>query len=196
MPDPRHEITGIILAGGTARRMGGIDKGLLLCRGQPLAFHALKAMETITGSICISANRNQARYAVFGYPVVSDTVTGFAGPLAGLLAGMKSSDTPCVLSIPCDCPFISAEILTRLRDASADAEIVTLHDGSRTHPVFMRVNCALADSLENYLAQGQHKVIAWIEQHRHLIVDCSDQTSCLRNINTPQDLEAVNRGAG
>jgi molybdenum cofactor guanylyltransferase len=190
MPELRPEITGIILSGGQARRMGGIDKGLLPYRGHPLAYYALNAMKTITASIVISANRNPARYAAFGYPVVSDTVAGFAGPLAGLLAAMKSADTPYVLSIPCDCPFISAELLTRLCDSPADAEIVTLHDGLRTHPVFMRVNRSLTNALENYLAQGQHKVIAWIEQHRHQIVDCSDLASCLRNINTQQDLES------
>ena len=196
MPDQRPEITGIVLAGGLARRMGGIDKGLLPYRGHPLTYYALNTMQTITASIRISANRNQARYATFGYPVVSDTVPGYAGPLAGLLAAMKSANTPYVISIPCDCPFISTEVLTRLCDAPLDAEIVTLHDGIRTHPVFMRVNRSLTDSLENYLAQGQHKVIAWIEQHRHQIVDCSDLAACLRNINTPQDLEIVNTGAG
>jgi molybdopterin-guanine dinucleotide biosynthesis protein A len=195
VPDQKPEITGIVLAGGQARRMGGIDKGLLPYRGHPLAYYALNAIKTITGTLLISANRNQARYAAFGYPVVSDCTPDFSGPLAGLLAAMKSADTPYVLAIPCDCPFVSAELLTRLRDAPRDIEIVTLHDGLRTHPVFMRVNRNLTGSLENYLAQGQHKVIAWIEQHRHQIVDCSDLADSLRNINTPQDLERVNTDA-
>jgi molybdenum cofactor guanylyltransferase len=191
MPYPRPDITGIVLAGGQARRMGGIDKGLAPYRGRPLAYYALNAMKGLTASILISANRNQARYAAFGYPVVSDGVPDFAGPLAGVLAAMKVADTPYVLVMPCDCPFIGTDILTRLCDAPLDAEIVTLHDGLRAHPVFMRVNRTLTESLENYLAQGQHKVIAWMEQHRHLIVDCSDAADSLINFNTLQDMDSA-----
>lgn len=190
MSNQNPRITGALLAGGLARRMDGVDKGLMQYQDRPLATYALKALETITASIVINANRNQSIYAAFGYPVVSDTIPGFIGPLAGLLAAMKSAHTLYLLAIPCDCPHITREILSRLCDAPQEYEIVTLHDGIRMHPVFMRVNRSLADSLENYLMRGERKVADWIAQHHYLSVDCSDLAENLTNINTLQQLQA------
>jgi molybdopterin-guanine dinucleotide biosynthesis protein A len=101
-------LTGLVLAGGRGTRMGGVDKGLQRLHGEPLAAHALKRLAPQTGALLISANRHAEVYAELGAPfgaaVVADTLTGFPGPLAGLLAGLRAAGTEFVLSAPCDSP--------------------------------------------------------------------------------------------
>lgn len=187
--DKAH-VTGVLLAGGGGRRMGGADKGLLTLRGRPLAAYALDALQTAAGTILVNANRNRADYARFGYPVVADGPEGFAGPLAGLLSAMRAASTEYVLTLPCDAPFADGEILARLYDTlkRENAEACAAHDGARLHPVFMIVERRLAEDLAGYLAGGGRKVETWLTRHRLAVADFRDRPQLFANLNTPEEL--------
>jgi molybdopterin-guanine dinucleotide biosynthesis protein A len=191
-PD-RSEITGIVLAGGRARRMGGIDKGLIDYRGRPLVAYAVALLQAVTGSLVINANRNAERYAEFGYPVIPDVTDTFDGPLAGLLAGFGAARTGYVLTLPVDAPLMTAAVLQRLPDglAGQHADVCVPDDGFRLQPVFMLARRSLKLSLEGYLADGGRKVDAWLAGQRLAIVDCSDVPAVFVNVNAPEDLARV-----
>jgi FdhD protein len=192
----RAKITGVVLAGGRAKRMGGADKGLLPFKGRPLAAYALDALKAVVGSILINANRNQKEYAVFGYPVIADATGAFDGPLAGLFSAMQHADTPYVMTVPCDSPLIDGALLERLyRTLQAEnAEICAAHDGERLHPVFLIAERRLAPSLEAYLATGQRKIDLWLKRHKLALADYSDHPELFANVNTPEELAALERG--
>lgn len=188
----RAKITGVVLAGGRGLRMGGEDKGLLPFRGRPLAGYAVAALEQVAGRVLVNANRNPELYARFGHRVIADPGGGFDGPLAGLLGAMRAADTPYVLTVPCDCPFVTGPLLARLplqREATG-AALCAAHDGERLHPVFLLAERGLADDLEAYLAGGQRKVQAWLYRHHPVLVDFSDHPEVFANLNTPAELVA------
>lgn len=189
----RAKITGVVLAGGRGRRMGGEDKGLIRFRGRPLVSYALEALNSVAAHILINANRNREAYARFGYPVVSDRTESFDGPLAGLLSAMRAAETPYVLTVPCDSPLVTGRLLERLCRTMQEtgAELCAAHDGKRLHPVFLLAERSLADSLDRYLASGQRKIDLWFEQHRLALADFSDHPELFANINTPEDLAAL-----
>ncbi|WP_236102228.1 molybdenum cofactor guanylyltransferase MobA [Methylotetracoccus oryzae] len=193
-PD-RSQITGIVLAGGRARRLGGTDKGLIDCRGRPLVAYAVALLQAVAGSVVINANRNAERYATFGYPVIPDATDNFDGPLAGLLAGLAYARTGYVLTLPVDAPLMTEAVLRRLPDALAaqDADVCVPDDGVRLQPVFMLVRRNLKSSLEAYLADGGRKVDAWLAGQRLAIADCSDVPAVFANVNAPEDLVRVER---
>jgi molybdopterin-guanine dinucleotide biosynthesis protein A len=186
----RAKITGVVLAGGRGRRMGGADKGLIPLRGRPLAAYALDALAAVAGPVLVSANRNLEAYARLGHPVVADLSDGFDGPLAGLLSAMRAADTPYVLTVPCDSPLASGPLLERLPAAlrEAGAEICAAHDGERLHPVFLLAERRLADDLAAYLAAGGRRVEAWLRRHRLALADFSDRPELFANVNTPEEL--------
>jgi molybdopterin-guanine dinucleotide biosynthesis protein A len=186
-------LTGVVLAGGEARRMGGQDKGLVLFRGRPLAAYALDALAAVAGQVRVNANRHQAEYAKLGYPVIGDGSTQFNGPLAGMLAALRTASTPHVLIVPCDCPLLRPDALRRLYLALLEnqAEAAVAYDGERLHPVFAALDRRLATSLQSYLDQGQRKVEYWLRQHNPLRVDFSGEPELFRNANTPEELAAL-----
>ena len=191
-------ITGVVLAGGRGRRMGGGDKGLMCWRGRPLVSYALAALEGVAETRLINANRNLGDYAAFGFPVVADAKKNFDGPLAGLLSAMRAAATPYVLSIPCDVPLMNSVLLRRLTVhlATADAVVAVAQNGERLQPLLMLVETRLADDLQTFLDSGERKVEHWIRRHRWISVDFSDIPLALANINTPEDLarlDAVGR---
>lgn len=190
--------TGVVLSGGEGRRMGGLDKGLMRFRGKPLIAYALNALESVAATILISANRNQDSYARSGYRVLSDQCASFEGPLAGLLSAMRHADTPYVMVVPCDSPLIQAIPLERLYDTllRENAEICVAHDGRRLQPLFMIVDQRLCGSLESYLASGERKVDRWLNQHKLALADYSDQPGLFVNVNTPEDLAALEGETG
>ena len=190
MTEERASITGVVLAGGRARRMGGEDKGLVVYRGRPLVAYALDALSLIAVTILINANRNQEEYARFGYPVIEDLTDSFDGPLAGLLSAMRSAQTEYVLTVPCDCPQVNGALLGRLYTSllDKDAELCTAFDGERLHPVFLIAQCRLADDLAAYLASGQRKMETWLKSHHLALADYSDHPEIFVNINTREEL--------
>ncbi len=193
MYDNQAKITGVVLAGGLARRMGGTDKGLIHLQGRPLISYAIDALLSVTDRVLINANRNHEAYRALGYPVVSDRTSTFDGPLAGILSAMQTVETPYILTLPCDCPLFEGEHLRRMVD-TMDAEKMdccAAFDGHRLHPVFLLLDCRLSASLEAYLSTGQRKIDTWLNQHRLGLVDYSDQPEIFRNVNTQEDLTAV-----
>jgi len=190
MTDERAKITGVVLAGGRARRMGGEDKGLMLYRGRPLVSYALHALQQVAGTVIFNANRNREEYARFGYPVIPDLTDTFDGPLAGLLSAMRSAQTEYVLTVPCDCPHVDGLLLSRLYGTliAGQAEICTAFDGERLHPVFLIAKRCLADDLADYLASGQRKVETWLRMHKLALADYSDRPELFVNINTREEL--------
>jgi molybdopterin-guanine dinucleotide biosynthesis protein A len=189
----RAKITGVVLAGGRGRRMGGQDKGLIRFKGRPLVGYALEALDSVAAHILINANRNREAYARFGYPVISDRTDTYDGPLAGLLSAMRAAETPYVLTVPCDSPLVTGRLLERLCRVMAEtgAELCTAHDGERLHPVFLLAERRLVDSLERYLASGQRKTDLWLGQNRLILADFSDHPELFANINTPEELAAL-----
>lgn len=193
MSYPKHEITGVILAGGRARRMGGVDKGLTVLAGQPMLQHVLAALQPQVGRVIINANRNLDAYREFGCDVVSDVIGDYSGPLAGMASGMKSAATPYIVTVPCDSPLVAGDLVARLYRTlqEHDAQVGVVHDGERTHPVFLILRRDLIDSMLAFLDAGERKIDKWFAKHRLAVCDFSDQPEAFSNVNRPQDLEAL-----
>lgn len=188
-----QDITGVILAGGRGSRMGGVDKGLQNHHGMALALYTLLRLGPQVGHMMINANRNLGAYEAFGVPVWPDPVDDFAGPLAGILAGLEHCETPLLLSVPCDTPNFPDDLAARLLAAldAEDAELtyaVTLEDGKQqAHPVFCLVKSALAESLVAFLHGGGRKIDRWFMQHRAVAVPFADPAAFF-NANTTAEL--------
>ena len=171
-PIAREDITGLVLAGGRGSRMGGVDKGLQDHRGIPLALHALRRLQPQVGTAMLSANRNLPDYEAMGVPVWSDSIEGYAGPLAGLLTGLEHARTDWLVTVPCDTPDFPSDLVDRLAEAAAaqGAEIAmaaTREDGElRAQPVFCLLRTGLAPSLLAFLQAGERKFGQWTAQHR------------------------------
>ena len=191
---PIRDITGVILAGGQARRMGGQDKGLIEVNGRAMVDYVVSALRPQVGELIINANRYLDEYAAVGNcPVVQDH--GYAGPLAGVASAMSHSRTRFVLVVPCDSPLIAPDLAARLYLALDEnqADISAAHDGERLQPVFALINRALAPSVLDYLDKGHRKIDTWYESERLTIADFSDRPSMFLNINTPHERDQLER---
>lgn len=173
--------------------MGGRDKGLVPFRGRPLVVYALEALRAVAGQVVISANRSREIYAGFGCPVIADECREFEGPLAGLLSAMAWADTEFVLTVPCDTPLVTACVLKRLVEdqVASDCDIAVAHDGERLHPVFLIARRSLLADLQAFLASGERKVEAWLARHRTRRTDCSDVPELFANVNSLEELRAL-----
>ncbi len=185
-----RDVTGIVLAGGLGRRMGGVDKGLQLLEGRPMVACAIERLAPQVETIVVNANQNLAAYRAFGYPVVSDAVGGFAGPLAGLHAGLQAAHTPLAVTVPCDSPFLPLDLVARLAAAleAAAAQLAVAKTGDQPHPVFCLVERTVLPSLEAFLSAGGRKIDAWYAALRVVEVSFDDQPEAFRNINTREEL--------
>lgn len=186
-------VAGVILAGGLARRMGRQDKGLILYQGQPLISYALAVMQPVVDPLFISANRNLDRYRQWGRPVITDRSDAFDGPLAGVLSAMRHTDADLLLVMPCDCPLASTEHLQVLLETRArhDADAAVAFDGQRLQPVFMAVKTSLQADLRQYLADGGRRADDWLNRHDTVRADFSSQSKLFVNINTMDELLAL-----
>lgn len=186
-------VTGVVLAGGRATRMGGDDKGLIELAGRPMIEHVLRALAPQVSALIINANRNRERYAAFGYPVVADDMEGFQGPLAGMCAALAAADTELVLFVPCDSPLLPQDLVPRLVRARAeqDCDIAVAFGAGRLQPVFALVPTALASSLREYLARGGRKIDRWYAEHRCAHADFSDVPDTFINVNTPDERDQL-----
>ncbi len=194
----REDITGLVLAGGRGSRMGGVDKGLQNHRGMPLALHALLRLQPQVGASMVSANRNLAAYESMGAPVWPDPIEGYAGPLAGLLAGLEHAETPWVVTVPCDTPDFPADFVQRLAAAAAAegadiAMAATVEDGElRRQPVFCLLRTELSESLVAYLQSGERKFDKWTARH-HVVEVPFDDAAAFFNANTLDELQKLQR---
>ncbi len=183
-----EDVTGIVLAGGLGRRMGGVDKGLKELRGKPMVQWVLERLAPQVDDIVINANQNLERYRAFGHRVVSDEVGGFAGPLAGLHAGLKAAKHSLVVTAPCDSPFLPADLVFRLRRQLQDNDLAVAKTGVQAHPVFALVRRRCRENLEAFLAQGGRKIDAWYASLKVVEVSFDDEADAFRNINTLEEL--------
>lgn len=162
----RDDITGLVLAGGRATRMGGSDKGLVEFGGRTLVERVLERLRPQVASLLISANRNVERYRALGAcPVLLDADDGlepFPGPLAGMLAGLRAARTPWVAVVPCDAPFLPADLVCHLADALAGSRAAVAYGGPKIEPLFCLLNVDLADDLAAALAHGERRAEGWL----------------------------------
>ena len=193
----KHLITGLILAGGRGSRMGNVDKGLQPFRGTTMAQHVLERLAPQVGSVIINANRNLEDWRAFGMPVWPDQTPDFAGPLAGLQAGLRHCTTPWLLAAPCDSPFLPPDLAERLAAAvdAEDADIAfaaTQEPGMRVqaHPVFCLVKASRLPELSQYLLEGGRRVDGWYKDLKAVEVLFED-ADAFRNINTPGELQEL-----
>jgi molybdenum cofactor guanylyltransferase len=181
-------VSGIVLAGGLGRRMGGVDKGLQLLRGKPMVEWVLARLSPQVDDIVINANQNLERYQAYGHRVVSDQIAGFAGPLAGLHAGLKAVKHPLIVTVPCDSPFLPIDLVERLHAALGAHDLAVAKTGEQAHPVFALVKRDCRESLEAFLAQGGRKIDAWYAALKVIEVSFDDDAQAFRNINTLEEL--------
>lgn len=190
----QNKVSGVVLAGGLARRMGHQDKGLMVFDGQPLISYALAALAPLVDDVLISANRNQEIYRAFGFEVIADGNDRFDGPLAGILAAMRATLAPILLVLPCDSPLVKSQHLQKLlKTLKDDVDIAVAFDGKRLHPVFAAIKTKLQSDLELYLQKGERKLQTWIEQHGVVKVDFSDTPEIFVNINTPEEMRSLSK---
>lgn len=171
--------------------MGGKDKGLVKFNGKPMIYHVLAALRPQVTEVLISANRNLEYYRKTGCQVVSDLQAGFAGPLAGISAGMHAVTRSHLLVVPCDGPFVPPWLAKRLWAAVAGRNdaIAAAHDGDRLHPTFALLPVSVRDDLDAYLAGGGRKIDKFYYRHAFVVVDFSDYPQAFLNINAPEDVE-------
>jgi len=189
----KQDVTGVILAGGLARRMDGQDKGLLVLAHKPMIEYVIESFRHQVGPLLINANRHPEAYARYHYPVIADQIEGYCGPLAGFASAMQHCKTGYIVSVPCDSPFIPDDLVGRLFHSlhEEDTDISVAHNGERIQPVFALLKCELLDSIRNYLDSGERKIDRWISRHACSVVDFSDQPDTFLNINTPDDLATL-----
>lgn len=192
-----EQITGLILAGGRAQRMGGIDKGLIPFHQKPLIETTIQRLKAQVGPILINANRNITKYAVYGYPVIMDETPDFSGPLAGFLMGLKNCKTPYLLTTPCDSPLFPEDLATKLASELEQANLDLVYASTKeadgkvwAQPVFCLMRANLQDSLISFLDKGDLKIDRWFKELKSGTV-IFDNAQAFANANTPEELQSL-----
>jgi len=186
-------VTGVILAGGRGRRMGGADKGLAQLHGRPLVVHCLELLRPQVESVLISANRHLDLYRRYGAPVLPDELPGFCGPLAGILTGLSAASTEVIVTVPCDCPYFPRDLVQRLVRAleATGEQLAVAVDAERAHPLFAAIDRRLAPHLRAYLQAGGRQARSWVNMHAHALVNFSYSPGSFANLNTAQALDVA-----
>lgn len=183
-------VTGLILAGGEGRRVGGADKGLLDYRGKPLVAHVIERLAPQVNELMISANRNLEDYMDFGYPVVTDATSERLGPLAGIEAGLRACETPWLVVCPCDCPHLPDDLVARLMAAAAEhkAKLAIATTEAGLQPTFMLCQRGLLSVLSAALRAGERRVRGWCHCQRAIEVLFPD-AEAFANFNRRDDFQ-------
>ena len=186
-------ISAIILSGGRATRMNGVDKGLVCLQSKPLIQHVIERLTPQVDEILINANRELAQYQALGYPVLQDEVEDFLGPLAGFSLGLQHAKHDYVLTVPCDSPLLPVNLAQRLMTALIEhkAEVAVATSDDNTHPVFCLCKKTVLPSLTAYLQQGERRVSAWQKSQQYIEVDFTECNEAFTNLNTFEDLAAL-----
>jgi molybdenum cofactor guanylyltransferase len=193
---------GLVLAGGLARRMGGGDKALLLICGETILDRVLARFQPQCERVILNANGDPARFSRFGLPVVADDIPDFAGPLAGILAGLdwaaaNAPEIEWMVSVPGDCPFVPLDLVARLHAAQRDAGtlLACAKSGDWRHPVAGLWPVALrADLRQALIGEGLHKIEVWTGRHGVAIAEWADKpVDPFFNVNRPEDLAEAER---
>jgi molybdopterin-guanine dinucleotide biosynthesis protein A len=185
-------VSGLILAGGRARRMGNVDKCLQLLDGEPLVSRVFGRLAPQVAEVLVNANRHADIYAALGHRVIADRIGEFAGPLAGLHVGLSEARHAFLVSVPCDTPFLPQDLVARLLAPLEDdqLDLTVARTGSRAHPVICLTRRRLLPHLSAYMQSGGRKMDGWYSTLRALEVNFSDENA-FRNINTLEDLKAA-----
>lgn len=185
------DITGVILAGGQGRRMGGVDKGWTSFDGRPLIAHVLSRLAPQVTTLLINANRSLDAYRDLGPAVIEDREGGYQGPLMGIWSGLSAASSPWVVVVPCDTPALPMDLVSRLWAGIGDNDIAVAHDGERAHPVVALIRRALVDDLGEALMAGERKIDRWYARHAWCHVVFADQALAFANLNRPEDKDAL-----
>jgi len=192
----QQDITGLILAGGRGMRMGGVDKGLQTLQGKPMIAHVMQRLQPQVDRIMINANQNLDRYRDFSFPVWSDEKNDYAGPLAGMQAGLIHCETAYMLTVPCDTPMLPTDLVTQLATAleqsTADIAVANTkqHDRIQRQPVFCLMKKTVLTDLTTALKRGVRKVDLWLAEKNVVDVVFDDETA-FANINTLEELNHI-----
>ena len=198
-----ESVAGVVLAGGLSRRMGGGDKTLLTVAGEPMLQRVIDRLKPQVGNLVLNANGDPARFAAYGLPVVTDPIEGFAGPLAGVLAGLRwageNTNARHVVSAAGDTPFFPRDLVAKLLDAAGGKDrIVLASSNGRAHPVIGLWPVSLADDLDAFLTAGEtRKVLVWVDRHDNTTVDFpmletgTEPLDPFFNINTPEEISVA-----
>ncbi|MCW4150498.1 MULTISPECIES: molybdenum cofactor guanylyltransferase MobA [Halomonadaceae] len=181
------QLTGMVLAGGEGRRMGGRDKGLEPFAGLPLIAHVIQRFDGRVAELLINANRNSDAYELFADRVIEDAEGGFKGPLMGIYSGLRAAKTPWLLVAPCDSPALPNDLVARMVAGIGEHDIAVAFDGERMHPVVALIRTSLADDLATTLADGERKIDRWYARHAWCRVDMSDCAEAFANLNTEEE---------
>lgn len=190
---PQQHITGVILAGGRAERMGGRDKGLVLLAGEPLIAHSVRRLRPQVAEVLISANRNLELYQSLGCRVVCDADQEFRGPLAGILAALRAATTPYLLTAPCDSPLLPVDYAQRmwLTLEQKQATVSVAYGEECWQPMFALLPVGLCEALAVYLACGKGNVGRWLQRYQPAAVEFPGEPGLFRNVNTPEELASL-----
>jgi molybdopterin-guanine dinucleotide biosynthesis protein A len=192
------KIIGVLLAGGLARRMGGGDKPLRLLAGRPLLDHVIERLRPQVAGLVLNANGDPARFAAYGLPVVADSVPDYAGPLAGILAGLdwtaeNRPDCPLIATVATDAPFLPGDLVGRMADAltANRADLACAASGGQAHPVIGLWPVRLREDLRRaVVGEGVRKVDVWTARYRLAVVPFPDRpVDPFFNANRPEDLD-------
>ncbi|MEQ6917302.1 molybdenum cofactor guanylyltransferase MobA [Halomonas aquatica] len=201
----RDDLTGLILAGGQGRRMGGRDKGLEPFAGRPLVAHVRERLAGRVAEVLINANRNAETYAPLADRVIADAKDGYQGPLMGIYSGLRAATTPWLVVVPCDSPALPQDLVIRLVAGigrsegenegknEGECDIAVAFDGERLHPVVALMRTSLADDLSEALAEGERKIDRWYARHAWCRVDVSDCPDAFANLNTDEEKQRLER---
>ena len=194
-----EHITGLILAGGRAQRMGGIDKGLIPFQGKPLIESAISRLKPQVSTILINANRSITKYSHYGYPVLMDETPDFSGPLAGFSVGLKHCKTPYLLTAPCDSPLLPTDLAQKMAVELEGNNLELVFASSKeddgkiwSQPVFCLMKSDLQDSLDAFLSRGDLKIDRWFKELRSGTV-VFEHSQAFANVNTPEELAALEK---
>jgi len=185
-----EEISGVILAGGLARRMGGIEKALVEFQGETLLSHVIKRVQPQVKTLYLNVNKKLEQYQKFNLPILEDEKKGFLGPLAGILTAFNKIETHYLLVVPCDAPFVSLNLTEKFfkEIQYQNALGAVVHDGEILQPTFLLLHKQLRNDLEIYLNNGQRSIELWLERHFIAKVDFSSQLHDFISFNTFEEI--------
>lgn len=196
-----EHITGLILAGGRAQRMGGIDKGLIPFHGKALIEFAINRLKPQVSTILINANRSITKYSHYGHPVLMDETPDFSGPLAGFSVGLKHCKTPYLLTSPCDSPLLPFDLAQKMAAELEGNNLELVFASSKeedgkiwSQPVFCLMKSSLQDSLDAFLSKGDLKIDRWFKELRSGTV-VFENPQAFANVNTPEELAALEKAS-
>ncbi len=186
-----YTISAVILAGGKARRMNGADKGLQLLQNKPLISHVIERLQPQVVDISINANRHHTEYAQWGFPVFSDELPDFQGPLSGMLTALEKAKTDFVLFVPCDSPYFPQNLLEKLKSAVKNDRTLMAYakDKEREHPTFCLMSVQLKEKLRAYLNEGERRLLQFMNKNGAVAVQFDEQEGRFVNFNTLEDLQ-------